>query len=342
MNRSRALPLAAATIVIGLGAAACSSSATAAGPGSGSATGSTSGSSAKTADLVISTLNNPFFVSLKNGAEAEAEKDGIALDVQNANNSDSTELNFVTTDVVKKPGVLILDPTSSDAAAASVKQANGASVPVVAFDRQPQSGTLKAFVGYNAIDAGKRAADALATTIHDKGNVVEVEGILGTNVAQDRHTGFRQEIAKYPNIHVVAAQSANFDQATALDVMTNILQAHPDIQGVYAANDEMALGVLAALKSRDMTGRVAVVGNDGIEQALAAVQDGQEEATNAESAFAEGQRVVDLADDVLQGKQIPQASETLEGTLVTKANLKSYAQTLVSIGDSADVPPDLR
>lgn len=342
MNRSRALPLVAATIVIGLGAAACSSSATAAGSGSGSATGAAPGSSAKTADLVISTLNNPFFVSLKNGAEAEAQKDGITLDVQNANNSDSTELNFVTTDVVKKPGVLILDPTSSDAAAASVKQANGASVPVVAFDRQPQSGTLKAFVGYNAIDAGKRAADALATAIHDKGDVVEVEGILGTNVAQDRHTGFRQEIAKYPNIHVVAAQAANFDQATALDVMTNILQAHPDIQGVYAANDEMALGVLAALKSRNLTGKVAVIGNDGIEQALAAIQDGQEAATNAESAFAEGQRVVDLANDVLEGKQIPQASETLEGTLVTKANLKSYAQTLVSIGDSADVPPDLR
>jgi ribose transport system substrate-binding protein len=281
-------------------------------------------------------------VSLKNGAEEEAKKDGITLDLQNANNSDSTELNFVTTDVVKKPGVLILDPTSSNAAAASVKQANGASVPVVAFDRQPQSGNLKAFVGYNAIDAGKRAADALAAAIHDKGDVAEVEGILGTNVAQDRHTGFREETAKYPNIHIVATQSASFDQATALDVMTNILQAHPNIQGVYAANDEMALGVLAALKPRGLVGKVAVVGNDGIEQALAAIQAGQMAATNAESAFAEGQRVVELADDVLEGKQIPQASETLEGTLVTKANLKSYARYLVGIGDSADVPASLR
>lgn len=342
MNRTRALSLtAAATIVVGLGAAGCGSAASA-GSGSGSASGSASGSSGKTADLVISTLNNPFFVSLKNGAQAEAQKEGVSLDLQNANNSDSTELNFVTTDVVRKPGVLILDPTSSEAASASVKQANGANVPVVAFDRQPQSGTLKAFVGYNAIAAGQRAADALAKAIHDQGDVVEIEGILGTNVAQDRHTGFRQELAKYPNIHVVATQSAAFDQATALNVMTNILQAHPTIQGVYAANDEMALGVLAALKSRNLAGKVAVVGNDGIEQSLAAIQSGQMAATNAESAYAEGQRVMELADDVLQGKKIPQASETLEGTLVTQANLKSYASYLVGIGDSADVPPALR
>jgi len=321
-----------AITVAGVLLAACGSS-------SGSGSGSGSG---KTADLVISTLNNPFFVSLKNGAVAEAKKDGYSLTIQNANNSDGTELNFVTTDLVKKPGVLILDPTSSTAASAAVKQANNAGVPVVAFDRQPTSGDLKAFIGYNAVAAGERAARALATKLHGHGDVVEIEGILGTNVAQDRHTGFNREIAKYPGIKVVARQAANFDQSTALDTMTNILQAHPHIQGVYAANDEMALGVVAALKSRNLAGKVAVVGNDGIEQSLADIDKGTIYATNAESAYAEGQRVADLAADVLNGKKIPKSKTTLEGQIVTKANLKAYAQHLVAIGDSADVPPDLR
>lgn len=339
MPKSKKIIAASAAALTALSLAACSSSSKSSSSGSGS---NGNGNGNKTADLVISTLNNPFFVSLKNGAAAQAKKDGYSLTIQNANNNDSTELNFVTTDLVKKPGVLILDPTSSSAAAAAVKQANSASIPVVAFDRQPNSGSLKAFVGYNAIDAGKRAADALAKAIHDKGDVVEIEGILGTNVAQDRHKGFQLEIAKYKNIHVVASQAADFDQATALNVMTNILQAHPTIQGVYAANDEMALGVIAALKSRNLAGKVAVVGNDGIEQALADVQNGLLTATNAESPYAEGQRVADLANDVLQSKKIPQASTTLEGQIVTKANLKAYAKHLVSIGDSADVPPNLR
>lgn len=328
INNRRTVCAVAATAALATAVAGCSSSG--------------SGPSNKTAYLVISTLSNPFFVSLKNGAAAEAKKDGYSLVVQNANNSDSTELNFVTTDLVKKPGVLILDPTSSTAAAAAVKQANSAGVPVVAFDRQPTSGTLKAFVGYNAIAAGERAATELATALHGTGKVVEIEGILGTNVAQDRHEGFRQQIAKYPGIDIVATQAANFDQATALNVMTNILQAHPDIQGVYAANDEMALGVIAALQSSNLAGKVTVVGNDGIEQALADIEDGQMYATNAESAYAEGQRVADLASDVLAGKKIPQSSTTLEGQIVTKSNLKAYAQHLVSIGDSADVPPGLR
>lgn len=340
MPRTTKIMTASIAALASLAMAACSSSGTVShSPNHSSTTGSAAG---KTADLVISTLNNPFFISLKNGVAAEAKTAGFTLTVQNANNDDATELNFVTTDIVKKPNVLILDPTSSNAAAAAVKQANAAGIPVVAFDRQPQSGSLKAFVGYNAIAAGQRAADALASAIHDKGNVVEIEGILGTNVAQDRHTGFHTEIAKYPNIHVVASQSANFDQATSLDVMTNILQAHPTIQGVYAANDEMALGVIAALKTRNLAGSVAVVGNDGIEQALADIENGTETATNAESAYAEGQRVADLSNDVLTGTPISQASTTLQGEIVTKANLKAYAQHLVSIGDSADVPADLR
>jgi ribose transport system substrate-binding protein len=332
MKRTPLLATAAAAVA-SLGLGAC---------GSSSGSGSGSGTSAKTGDMVISTLTNPFFISLKNGAQAEATKDGFTLNVQNANNSDASELDAVSTDMIQKPGVLILDPTSSTAATSSVNSANSANIPVVAFDRQPTAGKIKAFVGYNAIDGGRRTADALAKGIHDKGNVVEIEGILGTNVAQDRHIGFRQEIVKYPNIHIVATQSGNFDRATALDVMTNILEAHPTISGVYAANDEMALGVLAALQAKNLVGKVIVVGNDGIEQVLAAIQSGQMYATNGESAYAEGQRVADLAYDVLKDKPIAKASTTLEGQLVTKANLAAYAHHLVQIGDSADVPAALR
>jgi ribose transport system substrate-binding protein len=242
----------------------------------------------KSAVLIMSTLNNPFFVSVQKGAEAEAAKLGITLDVQNANNSDATALNLASTAVLKKPGILILDPVGSQSGTAGVTAANQAGVPVMAFDRRPDGGNLATFVGYDAIQAGRNAADALAKGLGGNGKVVNIQGILGTNVAQDRDKGFTEEIAKHPGITVTATQPANFDRAEALDVMTNVLQAHPDVNGVYAANDEMAMGVLAALKAANLATKVTLVGNDGIADSLAAVAAGEMYATNAESPYAPG------------------------------------------------------
>lgn len=322
----------AGVAVTGLALTACSR------PGANTAAAP---SASKTAVMIMSTLNNPFFVSVKNGAQAQSPKDGIQLDVQNANNSDSTALNLANTAILKKPGILILDPVSSQSATSSVTAANQANVPVMAYDRQPDGGNLNTFVGYDAKQAGRNAADALAKSLNGKGSIVEIQGILGTNVAQDRSAGFEAEMAKYPGIVTVAKQSANFDRSTALDTMTNILQAHPNIDGVYAANDEMAMGVLAALKARGMAGHVKLVGNDGISDALAAIASGEMYATNAESPYALGQQVMDLAKKVLAGQNVDKHT-VLEGQLVTKDNVARYASYLMSIGDSADVPASLR
>jgi ABC-type sugar transport system substrate-binding protein len=313
------------------------------GPDSSSGSGDSGGKSSggKNATLVMSTLNNPFFVSVENGAKAQAKSKGLGLDVQNANNSDSTELNQVTTAVSKQSGAIILDPVSSQSATSSVNQANGANIPVIGFDRQPAGGKLASFVGYDAIQAGRNSADALAKSLHGKGSIVEVQGLLGTNVAQDRSKGFEAEIKKYPGIRTVAKQAADFDRSKALDVVTNILQAHPDINGMYAANDEMAMGALSALKARHLDGKVQLVGNDGISDALAAIASGEMYATNAESPYALGQRTVDLTVAKLAGKKL-EADQVLEGKLVTEANVQDYAKYLTSLGDSADVPASLR
>lgn len=326
----------AVTLGICLTAGACSRSS-----GGATASGSHKPAASKSAVLIISTLNNPFFVSVKNGAVAEAKQLGIRLDVENANNSSATELNQVTTAVTQKPGALVLDPVDSDSATAMVNMANQAGIPVVGFDREPTGGKLVSFVGYDAIAAGKRAADSLATKLGGKGTIVEIEGTLGTNVAQDRSKGFEQELKKYPGITIVAKQSANFDRGTALNVMTNVLQAHPSITGVYAANDEMAMGVLAALKARGLADKVTLVGNDGILDSLQAIGGGQMYATNAESPYYEGQQVIRLVQDSLAGKSVS-SDTTLEGRMVTRQNAGQYCEYLVGLGDSADCPASLR
>lgn len=283
--------------------------------------------------MVISTLNNPFFVSVADGAKAQAESSGMKLDVQNANNKDQALLDLTSTALTKQPSVLIVDPVSSDSGASVTNQANQANVPVVAFDREPSSGELASFIGYNAIEAGKAGAKALGAAVGGKGKVVEIQGIMGTSVAQDRSKGFNEGIKAFPGIQIVAVQAAEFDRGKALDVMTNVLQAHPDIDGVYAANDEMAMGVVSALKARGLSGTVKVVGNDGIADALAAIKAGTMYATNAESPFVLGKQVVNIAAKVAKGDKVDKHT-VLEGRLVTSKDVSDLCSFLKGEGDT--------
>jgi ABC-type sugar transport system, periplasmic component len=333
MNKAMKLASSVAVIATALSLTACGT-----GPNGSQAADNTSGS--LTSTVIISTLNNPFFVSVAAGAKAQAAKSGMKLDVQNANNSDQTSLDQATTALTKQPSVMIIDPVGSDSGGAITRQANQAKVPVVAFDRMPSSGDLASFIGYDAIKAGNNAAESLAKALNGTGTVVEIQGILGTNVAQDRSKGFNQGIAKFPGIKVVAVQSADFDRGKALNVMTNILQAHSDINGVYAANDEMAMGVIAALQARNLAGTVKVVGNDGIADALKAIDAGTMYSTNAESPFVLGQEVVSLAVKVAKGESV-EKNTVLTGRLVTKADVPDFCAFLKDAGD-ADTCADVK
>jgi len=308
-----------------LSLAACNRSSPSAEAGAGKTTSAT---------LVISTLNNPFFVSVADGAKAKAKALGANIDVQNANNADQASLDLSSAALSKKPSDLIIDPVSSASGGSIVTQANSAGVPVVAFDRLPQGGDLKAFIGYDAVQAGKNGAKALGEAVGGKGKVVEIQGIMGTSVAQERSKGFESGIKAFPGISVVATQPAEFDRGKALDVMTNVLQSHRDIVGVYAANDEMAMGVIAALKAAGLSGKVKVVGNDGIADAVKAIKDGSLYATNAESPFALGSEVMGLAGQVAGGQKV-EKNKVLEGSLVKSADVTSYCAKLAALGDTA-------
>lgn len=320
--------------------AACGSSSGSASSAAQSAAQSAASTAAaggsKEVDMIISTFNNPYFVSVKNGAETAAKKLGYTLVVQNANNDNTTELNLASTDILKKPACLILDPVDSTAIVSAVKKANDANVPVFCFDRKPNGGNTLTFVGFDELKSGQKAADALGKALNGKGKVVEIQGTMGTQVAQDRSKGFEQEMAsKYPDIQIIAKQSASFDRSQALNVMTNVLQAHSDINGAYAANDEMAMGILSALKTRNLQKKVCVVGNDGIKDALDGITSGIMTATNAESPFFLGTSVAEIADKVIKNEKLPQAT-TLDSTIVDASNIKDYWAYLTKLGDPND------
>jgi ribose transport system substrate-binding protein len=272
--------------------------------------------------LSMNTLNNPFFVDVKKGAEKGAADNKVKLITTDAQNQSSKQLTDIENLIQQKPDVLIIDPCDSDAIVSAIQDANDAKIPVITLDRASNGGTVVSHIGYDAIKAGNLAGDYLGKALNGKGKVVEIMGIMGTNVAQDRSKGFNAAISKYPNIKIVAKQTANFDRANAMKVMENILQANPQIDGVYCANDEMALGATEAITAANRMSKITLVGNDAIDDALNSIKAGKQKATIAEPPFYLGKTGVTDAVKLINGGKL-EKKIILKSTLVTKENMAS-------------------
>ena len=267
--------------------------------------------SAERIGLVISTQNNPFFVTLKEGAEAKAKELGHDLIVLDSQDNPAKELGNVEDLLVKGVDVLLINPTDSDAVVSSVKAANRSKIPVVTLDRAANGGNVVSHVASDNVLGGEMAGNFIVEKLGGKGKVVELEGIPGTTAARDRGTGFNKAAAG--KLEVVAKQAADFDRTKGLNVMENILQAQPEIQAVFAHNDEMALG---ALKAIEASGRdIFVVGFDATDDAVAAVKEGKLAATVAQKPAEIGAIGVEVADKIVK-KQAVQKNVPVELELV--------------------------
>ncbi len=241
-------------------------------------------SMALTFGFCVSTLNNPYFVAFTNGAKAEAKLLGINLIVMNANNSNNTQLNQVEDLIQRKVDAIILNPTDSDALVPAVVAANKAGIPVITLDRSVNGGKVRMFIASDNVVYGKLEAQYAVKLLNGKGNVVLLTGIPGVSATRDRSKGIMEVLSKYPNIKIVANQSANFDMAKAMSVMESILVAHPNINAVIAENDSMALGAIQAIKSSGRKG-IIVIGGDGIAQGIQAVKKGTEAVDIAQQPY---------------------------------------------------------
>lgn len=255
----------------------------------------------------INTLNNPFFVEVKNAAEAAAKEAGINISVVNANNDLATQMNGIEDLIQQKVDVIIIDPVDSKGTVPAVIAANEAGIPVITTGRKIEGGEIKTHLGYDEISNGITAGEFLAKQIKEKGKVIELQGTTGTDVARDRSKGFQEAMDKHSGIEIVASQSADFDRAKALTVVENILQANPDVVGLYAANDEMALGALQAIKAANKD--IVIVSNDGTEDALKAVQSKEIAGTMAISPSDYGKKAIEIASAVAKGESQPEFIE---------------------------------
>lgn len=252
--------------------------------------------------LVISTLDNPFFVTLKEGAEKQAKALDYDLVVLDSQNDPAKELANVEDISVRGVKILLINPTDSDAVGNAIAVANQKKLPVITLDRAANKGQVIAHIASDNTAGGEMAGNYIAEKLGKGAKIIQLEGIAGTSAARERGAGFAKA-AQAHDFKILASQPADFDRSKGLNVMENLLTAQPEVQGVFAQNDEMALGALRAIQAAGKKDLV-LVGFDGTDDGVKAVKSGKMAATIAQQPEKIGEIGVQTADKVLKGEKV--------------------------------------
>lgn len=248
--------------------------------------------------LSVSTLNNPFFVTLVDGAKAKADELGVELIVVDAGDDSAKQVNDIEDLMSKNIQVLIVNPVDSSAVAPVIGDVIAKGIKTVSVDRGVEGQTVDVAIASDNVLGAELATEYLVELIGQGAKVAELTGVEGASAAIDRGKGFHN-IADQ-KLDVVASQTANFNRAEGLSVMENILQANPDLLGVFAHNDEMALGAIEAATGKD----IAIIGFDATDDALAAVKEGTMKATVAQKPALMGSTAVESAVKLIKGETV--------------------------------------
>jgi len=281
----------------------------------------------------VSTLNNAFFVGLKLGVEKGSKDQGFDLVQTNANGDAQQQVNDAINLLSQGVNALVLNPIDSKAIIPAVEKANSMGIPVFMLDRGSDGGKVTSFVASDNVALGatgaKWIADQLKTRYGSpKGNVVDLIGLVGTTAATDREKGFSDEIAKYPDIKVVARQEGAFDQEKSLNAMTDILQKFPQIDAVFGANDDNTVGAEKAIDNANRykplgdKDHIMVIGADGTAQALSAIRAGKQDATISQNPIEMAAKALSFIMDYQAKKDVP-ANYAWPTLLIDKSNIDS-------------------
>ena len=288
--------------------------------GNHTATGS---ASAKTITFALSTQANPFFVQMRESAQKKADELGLAINFQDAADDSATQANQLANAAASGTGVVIINPTDSDAMASAVQQLVDEKIPVVAVDRAVNNANVASYIASDNETGGKQAAKVLSDAINGEGEILVLQGKTGSSASRERGQGFDEGLKDSPNIKVVAKQTAEFERVKGLDVTTNLLQAHPNVKAIFAENDEMALGAIEALG--DKAGKdVIVVGFDGVEDALKAIKEGTMYASIAQQPADMAAQAVVEASKLLKGEAATKEMQ-VDVVTVTKDNVDKFS-----------------
>ena len=293
------------------------------------APGSTSNAK-PTVALVLKTLNHPFFVDMRRGAQEAADRLGVNLQVQAAEREIDVEKQMQIVENMIQTGIqaLVITPSGSREIVSALVKAKNAKVPIVIVDTRVDAKAAadagvktETFVGSDNYAGGKLAGDYLVKVTGGKAHVGILEGIPGHETGDSRLRGFRDAVKDAAGVTIVASQPANWERDQGFNVFQNMLQAHPDIDSVFACSDLMALGAVEAIRAAGKTGTIKVIGFDALDDAKKAIAAGTMEASVAQFPSEMGKAAVESAVKVIRGETLP-ADINVKLALVTKDDVK--------------------
>lgn len=283
-----------------------------------------------TVALVLKTLNHPFFVDMRRGAQEAADRLGVTLQVQAAEREIDVEKQMQIVENMIQTGIqaLVITPSGSREIVPALLKARNAKIPIVIVDTRVDAQAAadagvhtETFVGSDNYAGGKLAGEHMVKVTGGKAHVGILEGIPGHETGDSRMRGFRDAVKDAAGVTIVASQPANWERDQGFNVFQNMLQAHPDIDSVFACSDLMALGAIEAIRAAGRTGTIKVIGFDALDDAKKAIAAGTMEASVAQFPAEMGRAAVESAVKVIRGETLP-ADINVKLALVTKDTTK--------------------
>lgn len=288
--------------------------------------GESSGDKSKQIAIIVSTLNNPWFVFLAETAKEEAESRGYVARIFDSQNNTSVEANHFENAVALGYDAILLNATDSDGSIANARKAMEAGIPIFCMDRElndPHAATSQ--IVSDSYSGCVELGGLFVRSLGQKGKYVELLGLVGDNNTWNRSKGFHYVVDHFPEIKMVAQQSADFDRNKAMEVLESILQAHPDIDAVFCGNDAMAMGAYQALVAAGKDKQIQVFGFDGSEDAVRSIQSGGLSATVMQFPQKIAETAVAFSNEYFEGKTAFPQKTLVDVELVTPTNVDIYS-----------------
>lgn len=275
--------------------------------------------------VVVSTLNNPWFVVLADTAKARAEELGYDATVFDSQNDTAKEAANFDNIIASGYKAILFNPTDANGSIANVLKAKKAGIPVFCIDREINSTNAATCQMLSDSYSGcVKLGQYFVKTVGKTGKYAELLGIVGDNNTWNRSKGFHSVVDNYPGLKMVAQQSADFDRAKGLEVMEAILQAHPDLNAVFCGNDAMAMGAYQALVAAGKDKQVKVFGFDGADDVVKLIAEGKIAATGMQYPKLMARTAAEYADEYIKGKRDFPQKIPVKVDLVTKENVSQF------------------
>lgn len=275
--------------------------------------------------VIVSTLNNPWFVVLAQTAAAKAQSLGYETKIFDSQNNTSLEADNFENAIASGYNAILFNPTDADGSVVNVLKAKAAGVPVFCMDREVNSteAATSQILSDNysgCVAIGKYFVEQM----NKNGRYAEILGLVGDNNTWNRSKGFHSVVDFYPGLKMVAQQSADFDRNKAMEVTESLLQAHPDINAIFCGNDAMASGAYQALVAAGKANDVKVFGFDGAEDVVNSIKDKKIVATGMQFPKVMAATAATYADEYFKGKRDFPKKMPVAVELVTQQNINDY------------------